>query len=80
MATQPTKTTQAIKAVGGASAMARLLAFKVTPQAVAKWMRRGHLPKTELTGSTDYANVLAAKARSMGFEVKVAELREEIPL
>jgi hypothetical protein len=57
---------------GGKIVIARACA--VTPQAVARWLKNGHLPRTELTGETKYA---AAIAKVTQFKVKEAALLRE---
>lgn len=48
---------QAVVAVGGVSAAARLC--KVTSRAINKWVAAGRLPRTEYTGETRHAENLA---------------------
>lgn len=50
----------AIKAVGGGAAAAEVCG--VSSMAISKWKRRGCLPRTEYTGKTKYAEVLAEKS------------------
>ncbi len=57
---------------GGKITIAR--ACKVTPQAVARWLKNGHLPRTELTGETRYS---AAIAKITQFKVKETALLRE---
>lgn len=49
---------QVIEAAGGPHAAAKALG--ITPQALHKWRARGCLPRTDFTGQTRYAEVLAA--------------------
>jgi hypothetical protein len=46
----------------------------VTYQAVMKWIRQGHLPRTDWTGETQYARALSA---AVGGRVKVRDLLEK---
>jgi hypothetical protein len=48
---------QAIEILGGYSATAR--ACRVTYAAVRRWHKNGRLPRTELTGETQYAKAMA---------------------
>lgn len=50
----------AVKAVGGPIEAAKICGIK--RQAVDKWLVRGALPRTEYTGETRYAELLAAAA------------------
>lgn len=50
----------AVQAVGGPIAAARVCGVK--RQAVDKWLARGSLPRTEYTGETRYAELLAAES------------------
>lgn len=47
----------AVEKVGGQSAAARVC--ELTPTAISKWLKQGHLPRTEFTGETDHAQRLA---------------------
>lgn len=47
---------KAIDAAGGISAVAA--AVGKTYEAVYKWRKQGHLPRTEWTGETDYARTI----------------------
>jgi hypothetical protein len=53
--------TQAIAKVGGPSEAARICA--VSAAAVGKWLKRGHLPRTEYTGETNYSELLSKASR-----------------
>ena len=48
----------AVMQAGGQAAVAR--ACGVRQQSVYRWVHRGHLPRTEWTGETDYSSVLAS--------------------
>ncbi|MNG16945.1 hypothetical protein D3C76_1573640 [compost metagenome] len=48
---------QAVKAVGGPIAAARICG--VRRQAVDKWIAKGSLPRTDYSGETAYASLLA---------------------
>lgn len=52
---------QAITQVGGPSEAARIC--DVSPAAVGKWLKRGHLPRTEYSGETNYAELLAKASK-----------------
>lgn len=63
--------------LGGPSGVSRCLGaagITITPWAVNKWLRQGRLPRTEYTGETTYARVLAAAA---GGQVSAEELLDE---
>ncbi|HDL6967542.1 TPA: hypothetical protein PXM11_001837 [Yersinia enterocolitica] len=47
----------AVDAVGGQTAAAKICGLSVV--AVHKWTVKGRLPRTEYTGKTDYAKLLA---------------------
>lgn len=53
----------AIKAVGGGAVAAEICG--VSNMAISKWKRRGCLPRTEYTGKTKYAEVLAEKSEGI---------------
>ena len=65
----------AINLAGGPVALTRELNKRigkpVTYQAVLKWARQGHLPRTEWTGETGYAKAISA---AIGGQIKVREL------
>ena len=50
----------AIKAVGGGAKAAEIC--QVSDMAVSKWRKKGRLPRTEYTGETSYAKLLAEKS------------------
>ncbi|CAI1213474.1 TPA: hypothetical protein SMI16_002280 [Serratia liquefaciens] len=49
---------KAIKAVGGPAKAAEICERSVT--AIQKWQSKGCLPRTEYTGKTNYAEILAS--------------------
>lgn len=49
---------QAIKTIGGPGRAASICG--VSPRAVHKWLSKGRLPRTEYTGETRYAELIAA--------------------
>ena len=52
---------KAVIAVGGAAEAAKIC--NVSPRAVYKWLASGSLPRTDYTGETNYAELLATAAR-----------------
>lgn len=50
----------AIEAVGGIPEASRICGLSYV--AVSKWVKQGHLPRTEYSGETKYAELLAAKS------------------
>jgi len=48
---------KAIEKAGGIAAVAN--ACGVSPRGVYKWLDRGHLPRTEYTGETRYAEIIS---------------------
>ena len=66
---------QSIGLAGGPVALTRelnkRLSKPITYQAVLKWARQGHLPRTEWTGETSYAKAISA---AIGGQIKVGEL------
>ncbi|AXI04356.1 helix-turn-helix domain-containing protein [Aquirhabdus parva] len=48
---------KAIAAVGGQANAAAICNISVA--AIGRWVKRGHLPRTEYTGETNYAELLA---------------------
>lgn len=64
----------AIEKAGGAVASAK--ACGVRRQAVDKWLAKGSLPRTDYTGETDYAQLLANAAAERGEHFDVTWLRE----
>lgn len=64
----------AIEKAGGAVASAK--ACGVRRQAVDKWLAKGSLPRTDYTGETDYAQLLANAAAERGEHFEVTWLRE----
>ncbi len=66
---------QSIGLAGGPVALTRELnnhlSKPITYQAVLKWARQGHLPRTEWTGETSYAKAISA---AIGGQIKVGEL------
>lgn len=65
----------AIELAGGPVALTRELNKRIskpiTYQAVLKWARQGHLPRTEWTGETSYAKALSAAVNG---QIKVRAL------
>ena len=53
--------TQAIEHAGGITALSRFCG--VTYQAVRRWEVAGRLPRTEITGETQYATAIAKATR-----------------
>ncbi len=49
---------EAVKILGGCEATGRIC--NVTGKAVQKWLKAGRLPRTEATGETNYAELMAA--------------------
>lgn len=49
---------KAVEMLGGQSATAKIV--NRTPKAVRKWVVAGKLPRTEATGETNYAELMAA--------------------
>ena len=66
---------EAIEQLGGLSGTARLLGVSV--RAVGKWRDAGHLPRTELTGETDYSIRMARALASKSSKTEKA-LRETL--
>ncbi|WJN60912.1 hypothetical protein [Pseudomonas sp. SO81] len=64
----------AIDAAGGPAAAARICGK--SPRAIYKWLAAGALPRTEYTGETKYAELLAAAAAARGEPFQTAELKE----
>lgn len=54
----------AFEAVGGIGAAAKICGRSY--QALNKWRQAGHLPRTDYTGETRYASLLAAEAAEKG--------------
>lgn len=52
---------QAISHVGGPSEAARIC--NVSPAAVGKWLKRDSLPRTDYSGETNYAELLAKASK-----------------
>jgi len=50
----------AIEAVGGIPEAARICGLSYV--AVSKWVKQGYLPRTEYSGETKYAEILAAES------------------
>ncbi|HCB1445096.1 MULTISPECIES: hypothetical protein [Serratia] len=63
---------KAIKAVGGPARAAEICDRSVT--AIQKWQSKGCLPRTEYTGKTKYAEILASHSNG---EVIASELLEK---
>lgn len=49
---------EAVKILGGCEATGRICG--VTGKAVQKWLKAGRLPRTEATGETNYAELMAS--------------------
>ena len=64
---------RAILLAGGAAAVAR--ACSVSPVAVHKWRQRGRLPRTDWTGETNYAELIAEATNG---RITSNELRQPI--
>jgi hypothetical protein len=56
---------EAVEEAGGPSAVAKQCG--ISPQAVCKWMNEGHLPRSDWTGETDYASVIARLSKDKRF-------------
>lgn len=56
---------EAIQSVGGVGPAASVCG--VSPRAVYKWLKRKRLPRTEHTGETNYAELMALHAREKQF-------------
>lgn len=69
---------QVLELAGGPIALTRAINKRIekpiTYQAVLKWIRQGHLPRTEWTGETSYAKAMSA---AVGGKVKVRELMQK---
>lgn len=63
---------KAIKLLGGLSATGRVC--KVNYAAVRRWRDNGRLPRTELTGETEYARAIA---KAVAQQVSVRMLLEQ---
>ena len=61
-----------VEAVGGAVEAAKIC--KRSRPAIDKWVAQGHLPRTEYTGETHYAEVLA---EASGGKFTAKEIREQ---
>jgi len=62
----------AIEKAGGANEAAKICGVSV--RAIYKWMAAGSLPRTEYTGETKYASLLAAAAVARGNDFSADEL------
>ncbi|MBT11859.1 MAG: hypothetical protein CMI02_07480 [Oceanospirillaceae bacterium] len=60
----------AVRRAGGAPAVAK--ACGKTPRAIYKWLANGTLPRTDFTGETNYADVMA-ELSSAGAEPYTSE-------
>lgn len=69
---------QVLELAGGPIALTRAINKRiekpVTYQAVLKWVRQGHLPRTEWTGETQYAK---AMSKAVGGRIKVRDLLQK---
>lgn len=69
---------QVLELAGGPIALTRAINKRIekpiTYQAVLKWIRQGHLPRTEWTGETTYAKAMSA---AVGGKVKVRDLLQK---
>lgn len=64
----------AVDKAGGPAAAARICGK--SPRAIYKWLTAGTLPRTEYTGETHYAQLMASAAADRGEPFDVAELME----
>lgn len=60
---------RAVKAAGGVKSLAKVCA--VSGQAVYKWIAKGRLPRTEYSGETNYAGLIAAACREKDPHTKI---------